>query len=58
MSCEQNHMETRVLLMEMKDKKELEVCKMVISLAKQCIAENGDHDIRFKTRNSKGEVVY
>lgn len=58
MLCEQYHMETRVVLSEMRDKKELEVCKMVISLAKQCIAENGGHDIHFTTRNSKGEVIY
>lgn len=53
-----NHRETKVLLDEMQSAPDIDVCEKIISLSKQCIRENGGHNIRFKTVSSKGKVIY
>ena len=49
-----NHRETENL---MKKASDIEVCEKIITLAREVIKENGNHDIRLYARDSKGRVL-
>lgn len=36
---------------------DLEVCEKIITLAREVIKENGNHDIRLYAKDSKGRVL-
>ena len=52
-----NHRETENLMRQMKKASDLEVCEKIITLAREVIEENGNHDIRLYAKDSKGRVL-
>ena len=45
------------LMRQMKKASDLEVCEKIITLAREVIKENGNHDIRLYAKDSKGRMV-
>ena len=49
--------ETENLMRQMKKASDIEVCEKIITLAREVIKENGNHDIRLYARDSRGRVL-
>ena len=58
-ACESkhNHRETENQMRQMKKASDIEVCEKIITLAREVIKENGNHDIRLYAKDSKGRVL-
>ena len=52
-----NHRETENLMRQMKKASDIEVCEKIITLAREVIKENGNHDIRLYARDSRRRVL-
>ena len=52
-----NHRETENLMRQMKKASDIEVCEKIITLAREVIKENGNHDKRLYARDSKGRML-
>ena len=49
--------ETENLMRQMKKASNIEVCEKIITLAREVIKDNGNHDIRLYAKDSKGRVL-